>query len=67
MKCKTCDSLLAAYKLWVDLFKQAVHNIPGALGDDFRLFAEEAERLGQKCKDTSDALMEHWHHEHNSL
>lgn len=42
MDCKTCNELLAEYKLWVSFYKDAVHSIPGALGDDARVFVEYA-------------------------
>ena len=42
MDCKTCNELLAEYKLWVSFYKDAVHSIPGALEDDARVFVEYA-------------------------
>lgn len=66
MDCKACDELLADYKLWVSLFRDAVLNIPGALGDDARVFLESADRLLLKCNHANRALMEHWK-EHKNL
>jgi hypothetical protein len=65
--CKTCTELLAEYKLWVSLFKDAVLNIPGALGNDSRMFLECADSLRLQCNHTSCALMEHWQQEHSNL
>ena len=66
MDCKTCNERLAEYKLWVTLFRDAVLNIPGALGDDSRLFVEYADRLRVKCNDASRALRVHWRQDHNN-
>jgi hypothetical protein len=38
-----------------------------AVGDDSRLAAEQMDRLSQNCKDTSDALMEHWREHHGNV
>jgi hypothetical protein len=65
--CKTCTELLAEYKLWVSLFKDAVLNIPGALGNDSRMFLECADSLRLQCNHTSRGLMEHWQQEHTNL
>ena len=62
--CKTCDELLAEYKLCVSLFKDAVLNIPGALGDDSRVFLEYADRLRSKCNHARRALMKHLLQDH---
>ena len=61
MACNTCDELLAIYtseksrcsgmRFWI---------FPGKLEDGSRLAAEQMDRLSQNCKDTSDALMQHW-------
>jgi hypothetical protein len=67
MDCKRCDELLATYKRDVTLFTTAVLDLPGKLGDDSRVAAEQTDRLSQNCKDTSDALMEHWRQEHCNL
>jgi hypothetical protein len=67
MNCTTCDTLLGEYKFWVSRFKDAVLNIPGALGDDTRVFAEQAERCRLKCNDAGCALMAHWRHQHKNF
>lgn len=67
MTCQACNDLLAEYKLWVSLFKDAVLKIPGALGDDAMIFTEKAERCRLKCNDAALALMAHWRHQHRSL
>jgi hypothetical protein len=64
MACKTCDKLLGTYKREVTEFRNAVLNVSGAVGDDSRLAIKEMERLSQNCKDTGDALMEHWRQDH---
>ena len=66
MDCKTCDVRLAEYKLWVTLFRDAVLNIPGALGDDSRVFVEYADRLRVKFNDASRALRLHWQDHNNA-
>ena len=66
MICQTCNRLLAVYNQFVNLFKQAVQNGFGAVGDDSRVTAEQATRLGQQCKEASDAFMEHWRRDHNA-
>jgi hypothetical protein len=65
MNCLTCDELLAEYKLWAILFKDAVLNIPGALGEDSTVFAEHAEYVRLKCKDAGRALAAHWRNDHS--
>jgi hypothetical protein len=42
----------------------AVVKVAGAVGDDSRLASKEMDRLSRNCKDTSDALMEHWRQDH---
>lgn len=66
MDCRTCEQLLAAYRLSVSLFKEAVRKRAGAVGDDSRLPGEAATRLGLQCKDASDALREHWLEHHDN-
>jgi hypothetical protein len=66
MACKTCDELLAAYKLKVRLFGNAVLKISGALGDDSRLATQDAAHLLVECRDASDALLAHLHQEHSN-
>ena len=66
MICQTCNHLLAAYNQFVNLFKKAVQNGFGAVGGDSRVTAEQATRLGQQCKEVSDAFMEHWRRDHNA-
>jgi hypothetical protein len=58
---------MATYRRDVTLFGNAVLKVAGAVGDDSRLAAEQMDRLSQNCKDTSDALLEHWRREHNSV
>jgi hypothetical protein len=67
MDCQSCNDLLAAYRHSVNLFKAAVQKGSGAMGDDSRLIAEEAKRLGQQCRDASDIFMEHWRKDHKAL
>ena len=67
MGCHTCNELLAAYRNAVSVFKDAVQTAPGATGADSCLAAKPAARLGEQCKEASDALMEHWRVEHRSL
>jgi hypothetical protein len=66
MNCTTCDTLLGEYRFWVSRLKDAVLNIPGALGDDPSVFAEQAERCRLKCNDAGCALMAHWRHQHRN-
>ena len=66
MTCQTCEDLLAAYRHSVDLFKDAAQKNSGVVGDDFKLKAQRATRLGQQCKDASDAFMEHWRQDHKA-
>jgi hypothetical protein len=63
MTCQTCEDLLTAYRHSVDLFKDAVQKGVGAFGPDSRVTAEQAARLGQQCKEASDAFMDHWRQE----
>ena len=63
MACKRCDELLATYKCDVTLFRSFVLDLPGKLGADSRLAAEQIDRLSQNCN-TSEALMEHWRQDH---
>jgi hypothetical protein len=62
MDCQTCNDLLAAYRLSVGLFKEAVGNIPCA--GDSTLAVASANHLRLKCRQASDALMEHWREHH---
>ena len=65
MACKTCDELLAAYSREVRIFRTAVMNISGVLGeDDSRVTIQELDRLRQKCRNASEALMAHLRHDH---
>jgi hypothetical protein len=66
MTCPTCDDLLAAYRDSVNLFKDAVEKGSGAVRADSRLTADHATRLGQECKNASDAFMEHWREDHKA-
>ena len=63
MDCPNCNDLLASHRHSVSLFKDAVQNIAGA-GDDSRLGVEQAEGLKLKCRQASDALMEHLREHH---
>ena len=65
MDCETCNTLLAAYKDSVTLMKDAVRKGSEAIGKDSRLAIKEAEWLSEKCKDASQALMEHWRQAHD--
>jgi hypothetical protein len=67
MDCETCDHLLAAYEDTVRLFKDSARRSSGPAGDDSRRAAQEATLLSQKCKDASDALVEHWREHHNNF
>jgi len=66
MACKTCDKLVAAYKLEVRLFGNAVSKISGTLGDDSRLATQEAAHLLAKCRDANEALLAHLRQEHSN-
>ena len=66
MGCRTCNILLAAYRSSVSLFRNAVRKGSGAVGDDPRLTGAKVERLGQQCRDASDAFMAHWRRGHGS-
>jgi len=66
MSCQICNRLLAAYNQSVSLFKQAVQNGLGAVGDGSRLTAKQAVSLGQQCKEANDAFMEHWRRDHKA-
>ena len=48
------------------VYKNAVRNIPG-IAEDSGLALAQADRLKQQCREASDALMEHWRREHNSV
>ena len=65
MKCKTCDTLLAAYQRSVHVFVNVVLTFREAEGDDSTMSVEEADRLQLKCKDARDALMAHWRERHD--
>jgi hypothetical protein len=67
MSCKRCDELLATYRREVTLFGNAVLKVAGAVGDDSRLASQEIGCLSQNCRDTSDALMEHWREHHGNV
>ena len=60
MTCEMCAKLLADSKRSAGLFTKAVQRIPGILGDDSRVAAEEVDCLRQACKDARDALMAHF-------
>ena len=64
MDCATCDKLLATYKREVTLFKNAVRDFPGKVGDDSRLAIAEVDRLKLKCREASNSLMGHWREHH---
>jgi hypothetical protein len=55
---------MATYRHDVTVFGNAVLKVAGAVGDDSMLASKEMDRLSQNCKDTSDALMEHWRQDH---
>jgi hypothetical protein len=64
MGCKTCHELLAEYQLWATLLRDAVLNIPRALGDDPSVFLEQADRFRLKCNHAGHALGVHRRQEH---
>jgi hypothetical protein len=65
--CKTCDALICEYRHLASLFKNAVRNSTGAIGDDFRRGTAEVERLRRECHDADDRLMAHWRQDHPEL
>ena len=65
MDCQTCNDLLAAYRLAVGLFKEAVGDVPGT-GGDSTLAVANANHLRLKCRQASDALMVHWREHHDN-
>jgi hypothetical protein len=67
MFCETCYHLLAAYQRSVTLFRDAIREGSGAIGDNSRLTGEEAARLSKECRDANHALIAHWHQHHGSL
>jgi len=67
MICKKCDELLALYERSVRLYTNAVHDITGALGDDFTRAFANAESLKQACQAASENLMIHWKQKHGHL
>jgi hypothetical protein len=66
MECKTCDALLANYKLAVRLFADAEQSFRGAVRSDFQLALKELKRLKQACRDADKALMDHWRQDHDN-
>jgi hypothetical protein len=64
MACKTGNELLAAYRREVRLFTSAVLNMPGVLGGDSGVTAQELDRLGQKCRGANEALLAHLREAH---
>ena len=58
---------MATYRRDVTVFGNAVLKVAGAVGDDSRLAAEQMDRLSLNCKDTSDALVEHWREHHGNV
>ena len=67
MKCEKCDDLLGAYKLSVTLFSHAVQRLAGLVGADRDLALQKADHLRRKCRQASDDLLVHWHHDHHNL
>ena len=63
MDCQACNELLAAYRLSVSLFKEAVGKIPGS-AEDSGLAVATTNHLKLKCRDASDALIAHWREDH---
>jgi hypothetical protein len=53
MDSQTCIDLLAAYRLSVSLFKNAVQNIPG-IAEDSTLALQQADRLKMKSREAND-------------
>ena len=66
MRCQTCDDLFTGYNCADKLYTQAMQNMAGRGGDDFKLAVEELEHLRVKCQDANNALMEHWRKDHRS-
>lgn len=62
--CKTCDALMGDYEYRVGLFKNAVRNFTGAIGDDADRGAGEVERLRRECHYADDRLRAHWRQDH---
>ena len=67
MICKTCDALMGDYRHLISLFKDAVRNFTGAIGNDSQAGAAEVERLRRECHDADDRLMSHWRQDHPEL
>ena len=59
--------MMATYRRDVTVFGNAVLKVAGAVGDDSRLASKEMDRLSQNCRDTSDALVEHWREHHGNV
>jgi hypothetical protein len=55
------------YKYRFGLFKNAVRNFTGAIGEDSIRGAAEAERLRPECHDVYDRLTAHWRQDHPEL
>ena len=64
MSCQICDDLFAGYNFADKRYTQAMQNMAGLAGDDFKLAVEELERLRVTCQDANHALMEHWLKDH---
>ena len=58
MDCQTCNTLLAAYRLSVSLYKNSVRKI-GAIRNDCGLTFANANWLRLKCTLSWDSLAEH--------
>ena len=67
MKCKRCNTLLAAYERSVHVFVNAVLTFREAEGDDSTMSVEEDHRLHLKCKGARDALMAHLRKRHGDF
>jgi len=65
--CKTCDALTGNYRHLISLFKNAVRNFIGAIGEDSRLGAAEVERLRRACHEADDRLMAPWRQDHPEI
>lgn len=57
--CQRCEELRAAYRARVEAYNEAVLNMRGSVGDDFRLLLEAAERLRHLCVETAAMLNDH--------
>jgi hypothetical protein len=56
--------LTGNYRHLISLFKNAVRNFTGAIGEDSTQGAAELERLKRECHDADDRLMPHWRQDH---